>query len=109
MYKCYLVKDASSIRWLCIKMLFKGQQIVVALGIWVLLVLALLTVFQSLDYTYFFILAFLGFIGITALTSPYTVRPRWKTGLDLTAVAGVLIFCLIVAQKALAMIEGGLA
>jgi hypothetical protein len=82
-------------------MLFKGQQIAVALAAWALIALALLTLFGSLDYTLFFVIAFLGFLVAAAVASPYIVRPRWKSRLDLTAVAGTLIFGLIVAQKAL--------
>jgi hypothetical protein len=82
-------------------MLFKGQQIVIALGLWVMLELALLALFGSLDYAFFYVIAFLGFIVVAALASPYIARPRWKSRLDYLAVAGTLAFGLIVAQKAL--------
>ncbi len=59
-------------------MLFKGQQIAVALGAWALLELALLALFGSLDYAFFYVIAFLGFLVVAALASPYIVRPRWK-------------------------------
>jgi hypothetical protein len=82
-------------------MLFKGQQIAIALGLWVMLELALLALFGSLDYAFFYVVAFLGFIVVAALASPYIARPRWKARLDFLAVAGTLVFGLIVAQKAL--------
>jgi hypothetical protein len=82
-------------------MLFKGQQIAVALGAWALLVLALLALFGSLDYVFYYVIAFLGFLVVAALASPYIVRPRWKTRLDYVTLAGTLAFGLIVAQKAL--------
>jgi hypothetical protein len=82
-------------------MLFKGQQIAVALGLWAMLALALLALFGSLDYEFFYAIAFLGFVVVAALASPYIVRPRWKTRLDLVAVAGTLAFGLIVVEKAL--------
>jgi hypothetical protein len=84
-------------------MLFKGQQIVVALGAWALLVLALLVLFGSLDYAFYYVIAFLGFLVVAALASPYIVRPRWKSRQDYVAVAGTLVFGLIVAHKALEM------
>jgi hypothetical protein len=82
-------------------MLFKGQQIAVALGLWVMLELALLALFGSLDYAFFYVIAFLGFLVVAALASPYIAKPRWKTRLDFVAVAGTLAFGLIVAEKAL--------
>jgi len=82
-------------------MLFKGQQIAVALGLWAMLELALLALFGSLDYAFFYVIAFLGFLVVAALASPYIVRPRWKARLNYVAVAGTLGFGLIVAQKGL--------
>ncbi len=80
-------------------MLFKGQQIVVLVGAWALLVLALLTLFGSLSYEFFYIIAFLGFLVIASAASPYAARPRWKSRLNYVTAAGTLIFGLIIAQK----------
>jgi hypothetical protein len=82
-------------------MLFKGQQIVVLLGALALLELALLTLFGSLDYVFFYVVAFVGFLVTAAMAAPYIVRPRWKSRLNYVAAAGTLVFGLIVAQKAL--------
>jgi hypothetical protein len=82
-------------------MLFKGQQVVVLLGAWALLELALLTLFRSLDYVFFYVVAFLGFLVLASLTSPYIARPRWRLRLNYVVAVGSLVFCLIVAQKAL--------
>lgn len=84
-------------------MLFKGQQIAIALGAWALIALALLALFGSLDYAFYYVITFLGFLVVAALASPYIVRPRWKSRLDYVALAGTLAFGLIVAQKALEM------
>ena len=80
-------------------MLFKGQKIVVALGVWAMLELALLVLFRNTDYAYFFALAFLGYLVITATMGPYVIRPRWKSRLNYVTIAGALVFLLIVAQK----------
>lgn len=82
-------------------MLFKGQEIVVAAGAWALLTLALLALFGSLDYAFYYVIAFFGFLVVAALAGPYIVRPRWKSRLDYVALAGTLAIGLIVAQKAL--------
>ncbi len=82
-------------------MMFKGQKIAVALGTWALLVLALLVLFDSLDYAFYYVIAFLGFLFMVGLAGPYIVRPRWKSRLDYVSLAGTLVFGLIVAQKAL--------
>jgi hypothetical protein len=84
-------------------MLFKGQQFVVLLGVWALVELAVLTLFQSLDYVFFFVIAFLGFLVLASLASPYIARPRWRLRLNYVAAAGALAFCAIVAQRALEM------
>jgi|AGTN01.2.fsa_nt_gi hypothetical protein len=80
-------------------MLFKGQQIVVLVGAWVLLLLALLTLFGSLSYEFFYVIAFLGFLILASAASPYVARPRWKSRLNYVTAAGTLIFVLIVAQQ----------
>lgn len=83
-------------------MLFKGQQIVLLLGAWVLLTLALLMLFNALDAAYYFTLVFLGFLIISALISPYVLKPAWRSRLNYVAIGATLIFCVIIGQKALA-------
>lgn len=86
-------------------MFFKGQLVVIALGAWALLALSLLTLFGSLDHAFYFAVSFLGFLVIAALFSPYVVRPRWKSRLDLAGIAGALAFGVIVVQKAMVFWE----
>ena len=86
-------------------MLFKSQQIVILLGVWVLLILALLMLFNAMDLTYYFALAFLGFLIISSLISPYIIKPAWKSRLNYVTIACTLIFSLTLVQKALAIIS----
>jgi hypothetical protein len=82
-------------------MLTKGQKIVYTFGGWVLLVLSLLLLFNSLSYEYFFVLCLIGFLIIVELSGPYTVRPKWRLWVNVFILMGTVIFALIVAQKVL--------
>jgi hypothetical protein len=82
-------------------MLTKGQKIVYTFGGWVLLVLALLLLFNSLSYEYFFVLCLIGFLIIVELSGPYTVRPKWRLWVNIFILIGTLIFAIIVGQKVL--------
>jgi hypothetical protein len=82
-------------------MLTKGQKIVYTFGGWVCLVLALLLLFNSLSYEYFFVLCLIGFLIIVELSGPYTVRPKWRWWVNVFIVIGTAIFAIIVAQKVL--------
>lgn len=88
-------------------MLFKSQQIVILFGVWVWLTLMLLMLFKALDLTYFFAISFLGFLIISALISPYIVKPGWKSRLNYVTITATLVFCIILVQKALVLIQEG--
>ncbi len=87
-------------------MLFKGQQIVLLIAAWAMLTLAVLLLFSALDAAYYFVLAFLGFLIISALISPYVLKPLWRSRLNYVTIIATLIFCLIIAQQALVIIGG---
>lgn len=89
-------------------MFFKGQQIVLLLGAWALLTLSLLMLFNALDAAYYFTLAFLGFLIISALISPYVLKPAWRSRLNYVTIGATLIFCMIIGQKALDYISRGI-
>jgi peptidoglycan/LPS O-acetylase OafA/YrhL len=89
-------------------MLFKGQQIVLLLGAWAMLTLAVLLLFNALDATYYFTLTFLGFLIISALISPYVLKPAWRSRLNYITIGATLIFCLIIVQKAIEVVNGGI-
>ncbi len=82
----------------------KSQKLVYVFAGWVLLVLTLLTLFHSLSFEYFFVLCFIGFLIIVELSGPFTVKPKWRSRLDIIIVVGVLVFAVIVAQKVLDII-----
>lgn len=82
-------------------MLVKSQKIVVAFSAWALLALALLTLFNSLNYEYAFIIDLLGLLVITLLLSPYTMRPKWRSRLDAALLTGTAIFIVLIGCKAL--------
>jgi hypothetical protein len=82
-------------------MLTKGQKIVYTFGGWVFLVMALLLLFNSLSYEYFFVLCLIGFLIIVELSGPYTVRPKWRLWVNIFILIGTVIFALIVGQKVL--------
>lgn len=85
-------------------MLTKSQGLVYIFAGWVLLVLTVLTLFNSLSFEYFFVLCFIGFLILVELSGPFTVKPKWRSRLDILIVIGVLIFGIIVAQKVLDII-----
>jgi len=82
-------------------MLVKSQKIVVAFSAWALMALALLALFNSLNYEYIFIIDLLGLLVITQLISPYTMRPKWRSRLDALLLTGTAIFIVLIADKAM--------
>jgi hypothetical protein len=80
-------------------LLTKSQRIVVIFGAWAFLVLAILTVFNSLSLEYFFVLCLIGFLVIVELSGPFASRPRWRSRVNLIILIGAAVFCLIVVGK----------
>ena len=85
-------------------MLTKSQKIVYIFCGWVLLVLSLLLLFNSLSSEYFFVLCLIGFLIIVELSGPYTVRPRWRSWVNVFILIGTVVFAFIVAKKVLNII-----
>ncbi len=73
-------------------------------GGWMLAVLALLALFRSLSYEYFFVLCLIGFLVIVELSGPFTVRPAWRSRVNIAIALGVFIFSIIVINKVLAIL-----
>lgn len=82
-------------------MMTKNYQLIYVFGAWMFIVLALLTLFQSLSPEYFFVLCLIGFLIIVELSGPFTVRPEWRRRVNIVIIVGVLLFGLIVAEKVL--------
>lgn len=82
-------------------MLVKSQKIVVAFGAWAIAMLALLTIFNSLNYEYLFVLDLLGMLVIVQFLGPYIMKPKWRSRLNVFLMVGMAIFALIIFNKAL--------
>lgn len=82
-------------------LLTKSQRIVVIFGVWAFLALAVLAVFGSLSYEYFFVLCLIGFLVIVELSGPFASRPRWRSRVNVVILLGVVVFALIVIKKVL--------
>jgi 4-amino-4-deoxy-L-arabinose transferase-like glycosyltransferase len=79
----------------------KSQRIVVVFGAWAFLALAILAVFGSLGFEYFFVLCLIGFLVIVELSGPFASRPRWRSRVNTVILLGVVVFSLIVVKKVL--------
>lgn len=79
----------------------KSQKIVVAFGAWAIAMLALLTIFNSLNYEYLFVLDLLGLLVIVQFLGPYIMKPKWRSRLNVFLMVGMAIFALIIFNKAL--------
>lgn len=79
----------------------KSQKIVVAFGAWAIAMLALLTIFNSLNYEYLFVLDLLGMLVIVQFLGPYIMKPKWRSRLNVFLMAGVAIFALLIFNKTL--------
>lgn len=82
-------------------MLTKSQKLVYIFGGWVMAMLTLLALFNSISYEYFFVLCLIGFLIIVELSGPFTVRPAWRYRVNVVIMIGVIIFFLIVIKKVL--------
>jgi hypothetical protein len=86
-------------------MLTKSQRLVYFFGGWVLVVLALLALFNSINYEYFFVLCLIGFLVIVELSGPFTVKPAWRSRVNIVIILGVVLFTLIIVEKVLAILN----
>lgn len=82
----------------------RSQRLVYIFGGWMLVVLAMLALFGSISYEYFFVLCLIGFLVIVELSGPFTVRPAWRSRVNVVITLGVLVFSLIVVEKVLAIL-----
>jgi hypothetical protein len=82
-------------------MLVKSQKIVVAFGAWAIAMLALLTLFNCLNYEYLFMLDLIGLLVIVQFLGPYIMKPKWRSRLNVFMIVGVAAFALLIFNKAL--------
>jgi hypothetical protein len=84
-----------------IAMLTKSHSLVYVFGSWMLVVLAVLALLDSLSIEYFFVLSLLGFLIIVELSGPFTVRPAWRYRVNIIIAFGIVVFAFIVMTKVL--------
>jgi hypothetical protein len=82
-------------------MLVQSQKIVVVFGAWSIAAIALLALSDKMDYGLLYALDLLGLLIIVQILSPYMIKPRWRSTLNIAMMIGVAIFCLLVISKAL--------
>jgi hypothetical protein len=82
-------------------MLTKSQKLVFISGAWMLLALTLLTLLRMLSYEYYFVLCLAGFTLIVMLRGPFTVKPAWRSRVNVVLVLGALAFVAIVVKEVL--------
>jgi hypothetical protein len=82
-------------------MLTKSQRLVYVFGVWMLAVLTVLALLDSLSLEYFFVLGLIGFLIIVELSGPFTVKPAWRSRVNIVIAFGVLVFAFIVMTKVL--------
>jgi hypothetical protein len=85
-------------------MLTKSQRLVFIFAAWALLALTALTVFHLLSYEYFFILCLIGFPIIALAIGPYTVKPAWRTRVNLVVMLGMFAFAALVVIEVLGIV-----
>jgi hypothetical protein len=77
----------------------KSQWLVIIFSGWILTVLVLLSLLNSLDYVYFFILCLIGFLIIVEVAGPFTTKPRWKSRINILVIIGLIAFAAIVVTR----------
>jgi hypothetical protein len=82
----------------------RSQRIILILGVCALASLASLVWFHSLSAEYYFALCFISFLVILEIFGPYTLKPRWRSRMNIILALGFLLFCAIVLNKALLVI-----
>jgi predicted membrane metal-binding protein len=85
-------------------MLTKSQKLVYVFGAWMLAVLAVLVLLNSLIFEYFFVFSFIGFLIIVELGGPLTVRPVWTSRINIVTAIGVMAFAVIVLNNVLTIL-----
>ncbi|KTG09022.1 hypothetical protein AUR64_14565 [Haloprofundus marisrubri] len=74
---------------------------------WMLGVLLVLTLLESLTLELFFVCSLIGFLVIIELTAPFAVTPTWRKRLRWLIVLGLAVFGYIVIQRILSILPPG--
>lgn len=66
-----------------------------------------LAVLGALSLELFFVISLIGFLVVTELTAPFSVRPQWRQRLKWFIVLGLLGFTYVVIKRILAILPSG--
>lgn len=80
--------------------LTKSQRIVIIAWIWSVIVLSVMVLFQAVSLEYYFVLYLIGLLITVELSGPFRSRPKWKSQLYAALVIGMLLFAVLVMEKA---------
>ncbi|WP_424358787.1 hypothetical protein [Methanocella sp. MCL-LM] len=82
----------------------KSQRLIATFGVLVMIILALLVLFKSLNPEYFFVLSLISFLIIIELAGPFMTKPKWRSRVNIVIVVGVIIFGIMVYSKVMEII-----
>jgi hypothetical protein len=74
---------------------------------WMLATMFVLTLLGALSLELFFVVSLIGFLVVTELTAPFSVRPQWRRRLKWFIVLGLLGFAYVVIRRILAILPPG--
>jgi hypothetical protein len=86
-------------------MLVKSQKLAYVFWVWMMAVLAVLVLLNNVNLEYFFTLSIIGFLIIVELSSPFTVRPPWKSRINIVIAIDVMAFTVIILSNMLAILN----
>jgi hypothetical protein len=79
----------------------KEQIAVIALSVWLILITFFMLLAYTFDIVIFFVLSFIGFLIIVGLITPKYIRPGYLRYIQYIRAAGIVIFGVIIALKAM--------
>lgn len=80
-------------------MIAKNRKVVILFAVWTFILLALVTIYNTLKFDTLFILSFIVFLMIVGLSGPFTSKPKWRSRVGVVIAIGALIFFVIVVVK----------
>lgn len=75
---------------------------------WMLAVVGLLVVTESLSLDLFFLFSVVGFLLVTELTTSFSLTPDWRRRLRWVLAVAVVVSAYLVASRILAILPGGM-
>jgi hypothetical protein len=75
---------------------------------WMLAVVGLLVVTESLSLDLFFLFSVVGFLLVTELTTSFSLTPDWRRRLRWVLAVAVVVSAYLVTSRILAILPGGM-